>query len=160
MADTSIYRDKIDNLGTLDASGANTIVFAPGRQAVVRKIILITTVAQTVANATITVAVRDVDNGNSVTQGTFVMPFATSATDDVAFVKPGQPATAGTTAVDGSLVFEGYEPGGGIVVEPGQELALTSDGGGDAGTYQVYVESIDNPFVEAEADREITFVAA
>lgn len=161
MADgTSIYRDKIENLGTLDASGANTIVYAPGRPVVIRRAILITTVAQTVADAVITVAVRDVDNGNSTSQGTFTIPFTDSAADDVAYVDIGKPATAGTVAVDGSTVYEGFTPGGGVRVEPGQEISFTSDGGGDAGTYQVYLEMTDEGFEVGDADREITFVAA
>lgn len=160
MSDTSIMRDKMENLGTLDASGANTIVFAPGRPAVVRKVVLITTVAHTTANATITVALRDVDNGNSVTKGTFVLPFTGSVTDDVAFVEIGKPNTTGSAGVDGSTIYKGYEPGGGIRVEPGQELAFTSDGGGDAGTYQVYVEYIDEGFDYTDADREISFTNA
>lgn len=159
MSMTSPIRDQMLNLGTLDASGANAVVFAPGRPAIVRKIVTVTTIAQTTADAVITMAVRDVDDGNSTTQGTFTLPFTGSAADDVKFVKPGQPSATGATAVDGSTVYEGFTPGGGIRVEVGQELSLTSNGGGDAGTYQVYVEYIDEGFNEADGT-ELTFTAA
>lgn len=131
------------NLGTLDASGANTIVFAPGHYFDVKRVILVTTIAQTVVDAIITVAIRDVDDGNSTTKGTFTLAFTGSATDDKKFVDFGKPATTGTTAADGSLIYKGHTPGGVLELKPGQELSLTSDAGGNAGTYQVYVEGYD-----------------
>jgi hypothetical protein len=155
-------KDDIANLGTLDASGANSVVFAPGRPVDVDRVIVVTTVAQTTADATITLGVRDVDNGNSVTKGSFVLPFTGSATDDVKYVNLVKPKTTATTASDGSITFTGYSPGGFIEVNPGQELFLTSDGGGDAGTYQVYVEYKDQGFSGSRiADAvELTFTAA
>lgn len=151
------------NAGTLDASGANTVAFAPGEAIDVKRLILVTTVAHTTANATITVAVRDVDNGNSTTIGTFVLPFSGSAADDVQYVELGKPATTGTVASDGSTVYSSVDPGGLIEVLPGQEIALTSDGGGDAGSYAVYVEYMPkgfNPEVLGLDDEELTFTHA
>lgn len=160
------YADKaIANLGTLDTSGANTIVFAPGRPADVCRAILVNTVAHTVADAIITVAVRDVDNGNSTTIGTFTLPFTGSAADDVKYVELVFPDSDGEiSSIDGSLTFSSESPGGPIQVDVGQEISFTSNGGGDAGTYQVYVEYYDQPF-QSEAGRvgnaaELTFTPA
>lgn len=147
------------NAGTLDASGANAIVFAPGRPVDVKRIVVVTTVAQTTADAVISVAVRDVDNGNSTAIGTFTLPFTGSAADDVKYVELGKPLTTGTTASDGSLVYKGHTPGGPVRVDVGQEMSLTSNGGGDAGTYQVYFEYLDQGF-DAVTETELVFTHA
>lgn len=144
-----MYYDKArtDNIGSLDASGANTVAFAPGQPVDVTRIVLVTTVAHTTADATITVTVRDVDDGNSTTVGTFALAYDGSATDDVQYVNVAGEQVGPTTASDGSIV---YGPNPGVIeVNPGQEIALTSDGGGDAGTYQVYVEYFPQGFTGA-----------
>lgn len=172
-------KDHYANVGSLDAAEASTVTYAPGEAIDVIRAILVTTEAQTAATATITVAVRDVDNGNSTTVGTFTMVVAGSALDKVDYVDFGKPPTTGTTASDGSLVYEGYNTGGvgfdgdgnvvntrteGVIeVLPGQEIAFTSDGGGDAGTYQVYIEYISkgfNPEVLDITANERTFTHA
>lgn len=156
-------KDHYANVGSLDASGANSVVYAPGEAIDAIRAILVTTVAQTVANATITVAVRDVDNGNSTTIGTFTLPFSGSAADDVQYADFGKPATTGTVETDGSTVYSSADPGGVIEVLPGQEIVFTSDGGGDAGTYQVYLEYVSkgfNPEVLGITDNERTFTHA
>lgn len=143
-------KDDIANAGSLDASGANTLAWAPGRPVDVDRIVLVTTVAHTVADATITVGVRNVDDTSSVSKGTFVIPFTGSALNKVFSIPLVKPKTTSTTGADGSIVFKGYSPGGFIRVDPGQELFLTSDGGGDAGTYQVYIEYKDQGFSGAD----------
>jgi hypothetical protein len=156
-------KDMYANLSTLDASGANSVVYAPGESIDVKRLIFVTTVAQTVADAVLTVAVRDVDNGNSTTIGTVTLAFTGSTADDVQYTDLGKPATTGTVETDGSLVFSSDDPGGVIAIRPGQELAITSNGGGDAGTYQVYVEYISkgfNPEVLDITDNELTFTHA
>lgn len=150
MSSNYMTKDDIANLGTLDASGANSIVFAPGRPVDVDRIILVTTVAHTVADATITVGVRNVDDTSSVTKGSFVIPFTGSALNKVLAIELVKPKTTATTAADGSIYYAGYNPGGFIRVDPGQELFLTSDGGGNAGTYQVYIEYKDQGFSGAD----------
>jgi hypothetical protein len=154
---------KFADLSTLDASGANAVQFNPGERAKVKRVILVTTVAQTTADATITVVVRDRDNGNSTTIGTFTLPFTGSATDDVQYAEFGNPSATADTGVDGSSVYSSVSPGGLIEVDPGQEMVFTSDGGGDAGTYHVYVEYIPegfNPEVLGITANERTFTAA
>ena len=156
-------KDMYANLSTLDASGANAVEYAPGEAIDVKRAIFVTTVAQTVADATITVVVRDRDNGNSTTIGTFTLPFTGSALDKVYYVDFGKPDEDGTVETDGSLVFSSDEPGGLVEVLPGQEIVFTSDGGGDAGTYQVYLEYISkgfDPNVLGITDNERTFTHA
>lgn len=156
---TSIYRDKITEVGvSLDASGANTaIVMAPGRRAYVRRLILVTSIAQTSALATLTVGVRNVDDTTSTTYGTFTVPLTGSALNDVAICDLATGPTTYTTAVDSSSTLAG---GAMIRVKPGQEMFVTSDGGGNAGTYIIYAEYYDDAFVTADFTRRQTFTPA
>lgn len=155
-------KTQLYNAGTLDTSGANAIVFAPGQPVHVKRVIFVTTVAHTVANATISVAVRDVDNGNSVAIGSFVVPYSGSAADDVGFANIAANQTGPTTlSGNGISAPVWYDGGAGdVLVVPGQEISLTSDGGGDAGTYQVYFEYVPTGFKEADADRKFTYTTA
>lgn len=155
--------DRYENLSTLDVSGANSVVFAPGESIDVKRLIFVTTIAQTVALSNLTVAVRDVDNGNSVTIGTFTIPLTGTALDKVWYTDLGVPDEDGSTGSDGSLIFQSYDPGGVVAVNPGQELVVTSDGGGDAGTYQVYIQYQSkgfNPEVLGIEANERTFTPA
>lgn len=157
-----MYYDKArtDSMGTLTVSGTTALTWAPGQVADVKRIVFVTTTALTVADSVITVAVRDVDDGNSTTIGTFTMVQSGSATDDVSYANIGNQGTGPTTASDGSTVYEG---GDGVVeVLPGQELVLTSDGGSTAGAVEAYVEYIPGGFNE-EADyvtAQMTFTAS
>lgn len=133
------------DLSTLDASGANAVQYNPGCPMDVKALVFVTTVAQTVADATLTVVVRDRDNGNSTTIGTLVLPFTGSALDQVRRFKLQLPKTTATTSsIDGSTTYASTP--GVVEVNPGQEMVITSDGGGDAGTYQVYVEAVKQGF--------------
>ena len=49
-------------VGTLDASGSNTVSLAFGQPVEVKRLILVNTVVHTVANAKLTVGVRDRDD--------------------------------------------------------------------------------------------------
>lgn len=159
MSNYYATKEAIKQVGTaaLDASGANTVTAIFGRKARLKRLILVTTVAQTVANATITVAVRDHDDSPSTTIGSFVLPFSGSAIGDKKYVDLVTTDTDGSTSsIDGSLVYEAGDP---VEVEPTEELALTSDGGGDAGSYLVFVEYWDQPFTVADGT-EVAFVPA
>jgi hypothetical protein len=155
-------QDDIINLGAFDAAEASTVAFAPGRPVDVHRVILVTTEAQVAADAIVTVSVRDVDDGNSTTIGTFTIPLAGSALDNVQYVNLVYPATTGTTASDGSLVFTGYDPGGFVQVNPGQEIAFVSNAGGSSGIYTLYVEYKDQGFSGERVAHavELTFTAA
>lgn len=152
---------------SLDASGANTAVITFGQRVAVSRLVLVTTVAQTVADATITVAVRDVDDGNSTTKGTFTLPFTGSATDDLKYVDLIKPSTSGAAGADSvtavpTTVYTTSGKGP-IYIEANQELALTSDGGGNAGTYMIYAEGWpegNNVKDDSPAMSERTFTAA
>lgn len=144
MSSNYMTKDDIVNLGTLDVSGANSIVFAPGRPVDVARLIFVTTVAKTVATSAITVGVRNVDDTSSVTKGSFTMPL--SAINTVKAVPLVKPATTPGTGSDGSVTNKGYSPGGFLQVNPGQELFITSGGAGTGGTFQVYVEYKDQGF--------------
>lgn len=155
-------KDRIDSAGALTDGG--TLEWAVGQVVDVKRLILVTTTAYTVADTTVTVSVRDVDNGNSTTIGTFVIPFTGSAADDVKFVNVGEPETTGSvSAIDGSLVFSN-EPGGLLRINPGQELAIVDGGTQTAGASAVYVEYIPGGFQEyADSDyspAELTFTHA
>jgi len=155
-------KSEFANLSTLDASGSNAVQYEPGQRIKAKRLILVTTVAQTVANATLTVVVRDRDNGNSTTIGTITVPFSGSALDKVLYADFGKPKTTATTGSDGSATYS-TDPGGLVEVDPGQEIVITSDGGGDAGTYQVYLEYIPegfDPYVQGVEDNEMTFTHA
>lgn len=125
------------------------------------RIRLVTTVAHTTVNAVITVTLRDQDDANSTTLGTFTLPFTGSATDDVKFVDFIKPATTGTVStIDGSTVFTAVGKGP-VKVLPNQEIALTSDGGGATGTYNVFFEGVDEGLNNLyPLGSELTFTAA
>jgi hypothetical protein len=139
-------KDRVDSVGALTDGG--TLEWGVGQVVDVKRLILVTTTAYTVANDTVTVSVRDVDNGNSVTIGTFVITFAGSAADDVRFVNLGEPETAGSISpIDGSLIFDN-EPGGLLRINPGQELVIVDGGQQTAGASALYVEYIPGGFQE------------
>lgn len=154
MSEALYFTDKPAHLlGTLDASGANSLSWAPGKPVDIENLIFLTTIAQTVADATITVGVRDIDDGNSTTRGTFALPFSGSATDQVRRVRLAAPRTtpieyvASQPAGAGFGVTEVMRSGEGLLkVNPGQEIFVTSNGGGDAGSYLVYAEYFAQPF--------------
>lgn len=145
---------------SLDASGANSIDFGLDSVWWLSTIRLITTVAQTVADATITVALRDKDDGNSTTLGTFVLPYSGSATDDIKYVQMIKPLTSATTSsIDGSTTYSA-EGKGPVKVLANQEIVLTSDGGGNAGTYIIYFEGVEEGLNKRVYGTELTLTAA
>lgn len=147
--------DEITDAIGFDFAEAVTSGYAPGRPIDVKRIVLVITELSNGAE-TITLAVRDVDDGNSTTIGTFTIPDA-AATDtvfkvDVANVKT---AVTGTDASQPAEVTTGRVLGiqtnspGVIEVNPGQEIVVTSTGGtattGQANVYFEYVAMGNNP---------------
>lgn len=129
------------NLG----AGVETVVYAPGKPIHVKRIVLVMTAAQATAAATVTVGVRNVDDSSSTTAGTFATP-AVMAVNDAFYVELGKSDADGETAevvsqdIPGaSTVLFTSEPGI-LEVNPGQEMFFTSDGGGDTGAANVYIE--------------------
>jgi hypothetical protein len=148
--------DRISEAQNLDYAEAATVAFAPGKPIDVKRIVLVIVEAQSAATETLTVVVRDVDDGNSTTIGTFVMP-ASAAADAVYKVDIANVDTA-VTGTDASQPADvttgrvlGYQTNlpGVIEVNPGQEIAVTSGGTGtttgQANVYFEYVEMGNNP---------------
>lgn len=145
---------------SLDASGTNSIDFGLVATWFLARIKMVTTIAHTVADATITVALRDKDDGNSTTLGTFTLPFSGSATDDIKYVDLIKPLTTATTSsIDGSTTYT-TENKGPVKVLANQEIVLTSDGGGNAGTYLIYFEGVEEGLNSAVTGSARTFTAA
>ena len=141
-----MYYDKtrIDNIGTLTVSGTTELVWAPGQAVKVKRVIMHTSTAVTVADATVSVKVRDLDGTPTATKGSFVVPFTGSAIDDTLFADIAANQTGPTTAADGSTVYAGGA--GEIAVGQGEEFVLVSDGGSTAGAVTVYVEYVPEGF--------------
>lgn len=152
-------KERIDDVGALTDAG--TLVWAPGAPVDVFRLILVTTTAYTVANDTVTVSVRNVDDSSSVTKGTFVIPFTGSALNKVMHVVVDKSDAAGVvSAIDGSLVFTAGE--GVIEVNPGQELVIVDGGQQTAGASRLYVEYVQQGFSgsRVQAAQELAFVSA
>jgi hypothetical protein len=132
--------------GALTVSGANTVTFRPGRSAHVQKVVLLTTTAQTGTDNILTIGVRNIDGTGSVSKGTVTIATTGSALNQVLHIDVVKPKTTATTQSDGSVYYAGYGPGGPIVVKPGQELYITSNGASSAGVYDVKVEYNDAGF--------------
>jgi hypothetical protein len=148
--------DRISAAQNLDYAEAATVAFAPGTPIDVKRIVLVIVEAQSAATETLTVAVRDVDDGNSTTIGTFIMPASATADAvykvDLANVKTsvtGTDASQPSTVTTGRVL--GYQTNlpGVIEVNPGQEIVVTSGGTGtttgQANVYFQYVEQGNNP---------------
>lgn len=129
--------DQWDSVGALTDGG--TLVWQVPQVIDVKRIILITTTAYTVANDTVTVLRRDNDDTPSETLGTFPIAFTGSVIGDVTFVDPIG-LTAQSTGLDGSIVNVAAD--GFIELSPGQELVFVSAGTQTAGACNVYVEYI------------------
>lgn len=145
---------------SLDASGANTAVVAIGHPAAVSRVVFVNTIAHTVADAVITFGYRNVDDTPSVTLGTFTLPFTGSATDDIKFIDIMLPLATGTvSSIDGSTVYTTAGKGP-VYLEANDEMFFTSDGGGNAGTYLIYLQGWLEPFNEEVVGTELTVTAA
>lgn len=155
-------------LGSLNlGAGAATVTYAPGRPVNIKRIIFVVTTAQATAGAGITFGVRNVDDSTSTTVGSFttaaIMALNSVHKADVAGVKSGvtgsdasQPAAVTTGRV---LGYQTNLPGE-IELNPGQEFWITSDGNGDTGVAQVYIDAQaqgNNPTRFNPTDMTVTF---
>jgi hypothetical protein len=135
------------------STAGGSAVFAPGKPADVKRVILAVAVTNTVA-ATGTVAIRNIDDSSSVTVGTFTVPINSPvntvyaieiATSKATVQLPGtsQVSDVTTGKVDGYFTSE---PGV-AEVNVGKEIVV-SFAGGTGGTVNVhfeYVEQGNNP---------------
>lgn len=163
--------DRIASVGSLNlGAGAATVVYATGRPINIKRITMVMTTAQATAGAVITFGVRNVDDTSSTTIGTFTTPAVAALNAvlkaDVAGVKAGvttydswgisQSASVTTGRVVG---VQANQPGD-VELNPGQEFWITSDGSGDTGVANVYIEYQDqgsNPTRFNATDMAVTF---
>jgi hypothetical protein len=135
-------KDQFLDIGALTDNG--TLVYNAPVPIDIKRIILRTTTAYTVADDTVTVIVRDNDDTPTATKGTFVMAFTGSTIGDITEVVLDSSNPVATVAADGSLYSA---PGPGLLrLEPGQELVLTDGGTQTAGASQVYIEFVKQGF--------------
>lgn len=138
-------KDLVQLVGALTDAG--TLVWAPGEAVDVKRIILVTTAAYTVANGGITVARRNVDDTTSVNILSAVIPFTGSALNKVMYANVREPPTVATVGSDGSVVYLNTGAGH-LRVNPGQELLFTDAGTQTAGASALYIEYIPVGFNE------------
>lgn len=129
-------KDQFLDIGSLTKGG--TIAYSPPVAMDVKRIVLRTTTAYTVANDIVTVNVMDIDGSPTATKGTFTVPFASSTIGDISNVDLKSANPAPTVAVDNSLYSK---PGPGFVsLLPGQSLQIVDGNQQTAGVAQVYIE--------------------
>jgi len=128
----------VKEVGDLTVSGANTVVKPFGRPVDLIRLIFVTTTAITVANATITIGKRKVDDTGVVQHSQWTLPFTGSALNDVHEILPAESlaGAVGTTGVDGSTVHTAGNDF--LQVNADEELYVTSDGGPTAGAVKVF----------------------
>ena len=130
---------KVMSVGNLDAAETVTVSLAFGQPVAVKRLIFVTTEVATVADAKLTVGVRDRDDSPSVNHTAYTMPFSGSALGDVFVAELAEPDTAADATGSDSLDVFSATP---ILLEidVDEELFITSDGGGNAGKYDVYAQ--------------------
>ena len=136
---------KVVSMGELDAAETTTVTFKFGQPVDVKRLILVNTEVHTAANSKVTVGVRDADgSSNSVSHSAYTIVQSGSALGDVFVIELGVPDTAAVVAVDG-LDTHAATP---VVLEidVDRQLFLVSDGGGDAGKYDVYAQVQEQGF--------------
>lgn len=137
---------KVKDLGSFTINGANTIAFAPGEAVNIKRIIFAFTTAHTTPAPTLTMQRRPIAGtaANEVSLGTFALAAAMAAGSVYYFDLARPLVTTGTVStIDGSLGYTA-EPDMPQIL-PGQDFAIVSDGGGNAGVCNVFVEYINQP---------------
>ena len=123
-------------IGSIDAAESNTTVFTFGQPVDIKRLIFVTTEAQTVATAKITVGVRDLDGSPTESHSAYTLPFSGSLIGDVQVMELAEPDTAAVVAVDG-LDTHAATPTT-LLVASNRELFILTDAGGNAGIYDIY----------------------
>ncbi len=135
---------KFAKVGSLVVSGANTVTLDFGQPVDVKRLVLVTTTAVTVANAKLTVGKRKLDNTGSSNHSAYTMTFTGSAINDVKEILLGVPDTAAVVAVDG-LDTHAATP---VLLElaANEEVFITSDAGATAGACDIYAQVQEQGF--------------
>lgn len=131
------------------AAGSTSTVFRVGKNADIKRVIVVMTAAQTGAGAVATFGIRNADGSTgSVTKGSFTIPVAavnTVIAAEIAGVYPApivnagevsQPATVTTGRV---LGYQTNLPGI-LKVNVGQQFWITIAAAGSGGTADIYIE--------------------
>ena len=126
-------------VGNLDASGSNTVSLAFGQPVDVKRLILVNTIPHTSANAKLTIGVRDRDDTPSVNHTAYTLVQSGSAAGDVFTIEVGVPDTAADATGSDSLDVFSATPVL-LAIDTDEELFITSDGGGNAGSYDIYAQ--------------------
>ena len=129
---------KVRSVGSLDAAESSTVSLAFGQPVDVKRVILVNTEVHTSANSKLTIGVRDRDDSPSADHSAYTLPFAGSALGDVFTLEVGEPDTDAVVAVD-DLDTHAATPIL-LAIDVDEEFFITSDAGGDAGIYDVYVQ--------------------
>lgn len=150
---------RVVNIGAATLTGTTAVAFSAGIPIDVQNFTFVASTAVSVAS-TVTVAVRNVDDSSSVTIGTITIPIL--ALNEVARVGIVQPKETVTVGVDGSKIYKGYNPGGPLQVNPGQELVLTPVANGGTGVVVAYADFYEQGFSGSRVEdaKVATFVAA
>ncbi len=157
---------QIADLGSLTINGNNTVAFAPGRPAAVKRVIFRYTTGNTTATNGITIQRRPIAGvaSNQVSLFTFETTETTAAGDiDFAVLAVANPAGVAHTSqsssmTTGSQLSFSAEDENFPVIWPGQDLAIVSDGDGTAGVCNVYVEYYELPFNEDANEAQIAAI--
>ena len=127
---------KTISVGSIDAAESNTTVFTFGQPVDIKRLIFVTTQAQTAAAAKLTIGVRDLDGSPTESHSAYTMAFTGSTVGDVQVAELAEPDTAAVVAVDG-LDTHAATPTT-LLVASNRELFILTDAGGNAGIYDIY----------------------
>lgn len=140
----------IASLGTYTVNGANTIAFAPGSKVKLKRLILVYTTAHTTPGAELTLQRRPIAGtaANQETLAVMTTPAAVAAGAYLyyEFGTPYANVVASSDSVPGGYTSASPDM---PEIDVGEDFAIVSDGGGDAGVANVYVEYIQEPFSAA-----------
>lgn len=140
----------VARLGSYTFSGANSITFAPGMRARIKRIIFAITTTHTTTKAVLTLQSRPIAGtaANETALGTIEIPASGAAAGDIFYHEPGRPyENTDSTPLDPAgraTVVTTAEPDLPVIPAAG-DLIITSDGGGDAGVANVFVEYEQEP---------------
>ena len=128
---------KVMSVGNLDAAETTTVSLAFGQPVAVKRLIFVNTEVHTAANSKITVGVRDRDDSPSTNHTAYTIVQSGSALGDVFVAELAEPDTA-AVVVDGDDTHAATPTL--LFIDVNEELFVKSDGGGDAGKYDVYCQ--------------------
>jgi len=140
---------KVALVGTLTTTGTTKAVLSFGQPVDVKRFILVTTTAVTIADGKITVGKQGIGAVAPSSHSAYTLPFTGSAVLDVKEILVGVPDTAAVVAVDG-LDTHAATPNL-LEIDVDEELFIVSDGVPTAGIVEVWVQVQERGFHLADA---------